>query len=182
MKKIVVFASLMLATCAAQCMKPYDLDLERARLNNLLMMSIISVVDKNKEKEKELYIQELLRQGAEVDTIGTGSLVKDYTPLGKASSFDLLNIARILIENHADVNALDNFGETALMHAVKHNNQNIVEYLLSITGIDVNMIDALTQETALDMAYEKKNKTIIDMLEAAGAKTYKELEESEQKS
>ena len=202
MKKMLVFISLLLATSAAQCMSPLELAAKRKDLNEQLMNVINDSLSFNLETDK-YNIKNLLRDGAEIGYVSS----KGQTPLEAAIHRNNLELAKFLIENHADVNREDDLRMTPLIYATYFDNKYFIKYLLGVPEIDVNKIfkhkeyenQAYKNQTALDIAYEKPNwskpesyiekslnekrNDIIQMLLAAGAKTYKELlQESEQKS
>lgn len=68
-------------------------------------------------------IKELIKFGADVNARGK----RKTTPLHYAAS---LNVARLLIENGADVNAIDSLGKNALFHAFTRDDFDTVKFLL----------------------------------------------------
>ena len=75
-------------------------------------------------------VEVLITHGANVNTSGT-------TPLHYASERNNIEIARLLIAKHSDVNAKNAVGDTPLHLAVRNNDRNIVELLIA-NGADVN--------------------------------------------
>jgi len=86
-----------------------------------------------------------------------------YIPvLMQAVMNDETEIAKLLIENGADVNKRDGFKMTSLMLAANNQNIELVKLLLK-NGADKNAKDD-NGMTALKAAEEVKNKEIIDLL------------------
>lgn len=80
----------------------------------------------------------LIQSGIPV-SISDGSKADD-TPLHWACSFNSPEVAELLISNGADVNTVNNEGQSALHLACKNNNYEIIRMLLS-EGADMNVID-----------------------------------------
>ena len=96
-------------------------------------------------------------------------------------------ITKLLLENGAEVNALDYQGETPLHTAVYHTFPNVEEEgikvikLLIENGSDVNRVKKFPQKiTPLDFAKDRNGK-IADLLRKHGAKTAKELKADQAK-
>jgi ankyrin repeat protein len=68
------------------------------------------------------------------------SCKSEYLTAWFDNSISNTSILALLIDNGVDVNAVDLKGNTKLMNAICHDQRNIklIEYLLSIPGIDVN--------------------------------------------
>lgn len=76
-----------------------------------------------------------------------------------------------LIEAGADVNATDDYGETALMMAVSSEGAGAdMAKLLIAAGADMNTRENMYDMTALMIAKERDAKDVIALLKAAGAK------------
>lgn len=84
-----------------------------------------------------------------------------YTPLPEN-----LDMVRLLLENGADVNAIDSAGKTPLMIAVGRGNVDAVRLLIE-KGADVNRKDQ-ERESALDKAKYKNYVDIVQLLTKAG--------------
>ncbi|XP_063687082.1 uncharacterized protein LOC134820564 isoform X2 [Bolinopsis microptera] len=75
--------------------------------------------------------------------------VKDYdnrTPLHIATSVGDLESTKLLIWNHADVNALDRFGYSPLFEAVQHKHDNVCKHLRS-AGAKLSMTKEMEVST-----------------------------------
>ncbi len=94
----------------------------------------------------------------------------NFTPLHYCVSIDYRNdeIAKLLIQKGANVNARDEFGSTALLSAVYFdNNKEIIELLLN-KGADVNAVNKWGN-TPLTYASAYSNKEVIEFLIRKGA-------------
>lgn len=69
----------------------------------------------------------------------------------------------------ADVNVIDNSGNTPLLYAVKNNNRAFVKALLK-EGADVNLMPSLEKGTALQLARSLQYTELESLLRAHGAK------------
>ncbi len=92
------------------------------------------------------------------------------TPLARAALFVRMEIAELLLENGADVNARNVTGMTPLHWAVYlgFQDDDVIELLLE-AGADVN---AKTKEgqTPVDLAGELGNEEVVELLKKPGAK------------
>ena len=77
-------------------------------------------------------------------------------------------MVRALIDAKAKINAANCHGRTALMQAALHNHAEKVKMLIS-AGADMNMIDD-SGRTALGIAKDELSGNVIPILEAMGAK------------
>lgn len=109
-------------------------------------------------------VRKLLEEGADANaTIGRGD-----TALMLAASDKRIDIARLLIEYGADMNATNKiFGTTALMKAVINGQKETVKMLLD-AGADITPTDCFGYD-ALAMAESRGHKKIANMLRNAGA-------------
>ena len=113
------------------------------------------------------------------DTLGNTALIL-------ASLHENSDIVQYLVQAGADVNARSVLGNTALMWAAYNGDLNTVQYLvqaganvnaralgiieyLAKGGVDVNELDDTYGITALDIAYYKERKSVIEYLESQGA-------------
>ncbi|CAG0899889.1 unnamed protein product, partial [Cyprideis torosa] len=104
----------------------------------------------------------LLAQKA--DPNSTDEVLKQ-TPLHMAKTSETVEV---LIDNKADVNAKDRWGQTPLHFAAKHNRHSIAKVLLD-NGADPNIPDVFEQ-TPLHLATSKQNEEVIKCLVANGAR------------
>jgi len=81
---------------------------------------------------------------------------------------NVYDIIKLLLDNGADINSIDSFGNTLLHYAVEKENIALVQLLLT-SGCKVNQTKRHDKDTALHYAYFQKNKQIISMLIDAGA-------------
>lgn len=95
------------------------------------------------------------------------------TPLIFAASKGHLDIVKLLLKNGADIGIKTYYLASILHAAVYHNQSIVVEYLLNHAPelIEVQTIDGVT---ALDVAYDQKNETIINMFKQHGVQTVSE--------
>ncbi|MBI3441319.1 MAG: ankyrin repeat domain-containing protein, partial [Proteobacteria bacterium] len=100
---------------------------------------------------------------ADVNFVGDGGM----TPLHEAMNSADMEIAKMLIENKADVNARDlsrngfTDGWTSLHYAVSHAAPEMIKYLLE-HGADANIKNCLGQ-TPAEMARQGKNQACVAM-------------------
>lgn len=105
----------------------------------------------------------LLEYGANVDEPSYNEKNSFNTPLMIAAWGGNLNEVKLLIDNGASINQQDKGnGYTPLIKAVIQNHIEIVEYLIQ-KGADI-LIYSFQKRRALDYAYEKNNKKIINLL------------------
>ena len=89
------------------------------------------------------------------------------TPLFLAAGQGRIAAARYLLSEGADVNAREKLGNTALTEAVFYGQFAMVQELL-LQGADVNALG--DRGTALDVALDKKNADLADLLKHYGGK------------
>jgi len=116
-------------------------------------------------KENSLVRPKVIRLLLEYGTDVNATTVSGLTPLKYALFADNFEIANVIIQYGADINAGD---ETALMNAVWANRIDIVEFLIE-RGADVNH-RKITGENALEWAVFNGNDDIAKLLLNVGAK------------
>jgi hypothetical protein len=79
----------------------------------------------------------------DVQTVSTRAAEANReTPLMIAAEKNYVDLAKVLLENGADINATDAFGYTALLYADSHGSEEMAQYLLS-KGADVPDVEVL---------------------------------------
>ena len=69
-------------------------------------------------------------------------------------------LTKLLLEKGANANSADDWGDSALMSAVRKDNFDIATLLLE-NGADVNMADSESGKRALDYATSEKMKELL---------------------
>ena len=118
-------------------------------------------------------VKQHIAAGADVNAKYEG-----WTPLHTAVEGGHKEIAELLIDNGADVNAMDKDGRTPLHFASAKGHKEIAELLIA-EGADVNVIiqsGSFQEMTPLDMATDKNRTETEDLLRKHGGKTGEELD------
>lgn len=105
--------------------------------------------------------------GANVNPHGAGR-----APLFLAASEGRLRAVRYLLDEGADVNARGSDGNTALSEATFYGHATVIKELL-VRGADVNAVSG--GGTALDIAINRKDAAIIELLRHYGARRASEI-------
>ena len=115
-----------------------------------------------------VYRMQLLHlAGANVNSRGSSG-----TPLFLAAGEGRLNAVRYLLDEGADVNLRAVYGNTALTEATYYGHVSVIKELL-MRGADVNVMSSVG--TPLDVAVDRNNVAVIDLLKHYGAKRGSEL-------
>ena len=121
-------------------------------------------------------VQNLIDKGADLNAIDYNHYPSRNhgTPLGHAAKRGYKDIAKLLINNGADVNGIDNFRRTPLILAATYGHKNIVKLLLAQKNIDINAGDNMFMfnfnMNALRSARKRGHTEIVELLKAHGAK------------
>ena len=107
-------------------------------------------------------MQMLHLSGADVNASGICC-----TPLFLAAGSGNAEAVRYLINQGADVNSRERFGQTALTEAAFYGNISVIKELLK-HGAEVNAVS--DEGTALDIANKSNNTALADLLKHYGAR------------
>lgn len=107
----------------------------------------------------------LIEQGCEVDS----PQYDGFTPLVTAIHKSKRECVRLLLDAGADLNRIINKGFRPVHFAAKCPNWQIMQMLLEKGGVHINAQTHEKKKTALHLAYEAKNTTIVKILVKAGA-------------
>jgi ankyrin repeat protein len=144
------------------------------------MMSIAIVGSLPKFKERrQRYFAEAVTDGnlhrmqlLHLAGVSVNSRDGSCPPLFLAAGEGRLNAVRYLLDQGADVNALDKTGNTALTEATYYGHAPVIKELL-VRGANINSLSAAG--TPLDIAVGRNNDAVADLLKHYGAKRANEL-------
>jgi ankyrin repeat protein len=105
--------------------------------------------------------------GANINSHSNGSM-----PLFIAAGEGRSDVVRYLLAEGAEVNAREKLGDTALIEAAYYGHVALVKELLA-HGADINAIGS--DGTALDIAVNRNNSAVADLLKHHGGKRANEL-------
>ncbi len=145
-----------------------------------LMMSIAIVGSLPKFKERrQRYFTEAATAGnlhrmqlLNLAGVSVNSRDGRRAPLFLAAGEGHLSAARYLLDQGADVNAIDSTGNTALTEATYYGHVPIIKELL-LRGANINSLSNVG--TPLDIALSRNNDAVADLLKHYGAKRASEL-------
>ena len=80
----------------------------------------------------------------------------------------LFSILELLLDNGADINNSDSFGNTLLHYAVEKENEDLIELFIAV-GCDINQTFRHDKDTPLHYACFQKNEKLISTLIKNGA-------------
>ena len=139
--------------------KPESMPEEKEKLNEQL-------IEAAKGRNLEI-IREALEKGADIDARDKGPDTYGRTALIWAAENDFIDMAELLVENHADANAKDRMEVTALILAVRKNNIRMAELLLA-NHAEVNA-RTKDNETAMVSAATRGHQEMMVLLIKYGA-------------
>src|SRR5260370_20614853 len=139
----------------------------------MMSLAIVGSLPKFKERRQRHFAQaaadgnlrrmQLLHfAGAHVNPHGNGCM-----PLYLAAGEGRLDVVRYLLDEGADVNAREKFGDTALNETAYYGHISVIKELL-FRGADINTIGI--DGTALDIAISRGNAAVADLLKHHGGK------------
>lgn len=132
---------------------------------DILNLKLFKAID----EEDESKIRELLDSGANIN-VYMYYYPCEQTPLHRALHNKSLNLAKFLIKLGADVNAKDEYGETALHYAAKLGDASLAQYIIDF-GAGVNA-QRQGDFTPLHMAIEENQINLVKLLVKNGANIY----------
>src|SRR5713226_5507731 len=141
-------------------------------------LAIVSALPKFKEQRQRYFTQATMDgslsrmrllhfAGANINARSNGRM-----PLFIAAGEGRSDVVRYLLTEGADVNAREKFGDTALTEATYYGHVALVKELLA-HGADINAIG--NDGTALDIALNRNNAAIVDLLKHHGGNRANEL-------
>ncbi|KAF5529068.1 het-6-heterokaryon incompatibility [Fusarium mexicanum] len=105
-------------------------------------------------------------------TNSNGTHINRETPLSEACRMGHLDIINLMLENGADANISSVNGWTPLHWACSGDQEQIVERLLQVDGLNINAIEAEMNQTPLNLAVEKGHYHIVYLLLGKNADLY----------
>jgi len=146
-----------------------------------LSLAIVSALPRSQARRQRCFaqasmdgnlrrMQVLYFAGAKINSRGSCCL-----PLFLAVGSGKAEAVRYLLDQGADVNAREQFGQTPLTEAAFHGNIAVIKELL-LRGADVNAI--ADEGTALDVAIKTNNAAVTDLLKHHGGKRACEIRAS----
>lgn len=104
--------------------------------------------------------------------------VNEHSPLVVACYHEHFEIVKLLIENGADINAVNSKGTTVFMYAktpaIKSGKTEIMDFLLN-KGADINAIDKKEHKTVFDYVVSLNIPWMEQWLKEKGAKSSNEI-------
>ncbi|WP_196887303.1 ankyrin repeat domain-containing protein [Aureivirga sp. CE67] len=107
--------------------------------------------------------EKLIKKGGNVNYIKQSEPWMKVNLLCTAVNNNNLKIAKLLLENQADVNWKDGFKTSAILYAASNGNLEMIKLLLEY-GANINDNDG-NKNTVLTAAKESKNKDVIEFVE-----------------
>jgi len=111
----------------------------------------------------------LIKYGADVNSKNRYStLYPIFEILASVKIENPFPLVKLLIDNGADIEVTDSFGNTVLHYAIEKESMELIELFISL-GCNINYSARHDKDTPLHYAYFQKNKKIIDYLLEHGA-------------
>ena len=134
------------------------------------------------ERGNKNLVKKFIDLGAKVDPKGLSTTPIMYAAQGESEDQALseemqnkhIEIIDMLLQEGANINHVDDGGDTALTNAVRCNNELIVNYLIK-SGAGINGAHAKNALKPIKIASEKKFQNIIDILVEAGAEEISQI-------
>ena len=139
-----------------------------AKINDINLLDVMAHGDNAQD-----IINLCISHGADINKeYETGYRAYTKTLLIQALEENNIELVSYLIKNGAKVNMEDCDGRTALHYAVNadHPDKKQIVQLLLDNGADINIKDGITNETALDMAYQSNDSEIVQLLKSYASK------------
>lgn len=100
--------------------------------------TIKEIVSKDKmvqliKKEDSVGVKQLINSGYNLEN----NIIMGMTPLMFAALLNSTEVAKLLIELGANINAIDNYKQTPLIHTIQNESSKVAELLLSQEGINI---------------------------------------------
>src|SRR5205814_159121 len=144
----------------------------------LMSIAIVGSLPKFKER-RQRYFAEAATDGnlqrmqlLHLAGVSVNSRDGSCSPLFLAASEGRLNAVRYLLDQGADMNALDSTGNSALTEAAYYGHVAVIKELL-LRGANINSLSSAG--TPLDIALSRNNDAVADLLKHYGAKRASEL-------
>lgn len=143
-------------------------------LTTLLLFLGLSLSTVAQDKGKQLFeavtkndknkVEKLIQEGADVNYVKqTGPWMKESVLIAAVNNKNI-DIARLLLDNKADVDWKDGFNTSAILYAASSGSIDMVKLLLDY-GADINDNDG-KGNTVLTAAKESENKELISFVKA----------------
>ena len=144
----------------------------------IFSLAIVNSLPRVKEQRQRYFARATvdgdLRRMRLLHFAGANINVRDNSdmPLFLAAGEGKLEVVRYLLDEGADANAREEFGNTALAEAAYYGHLAVVKELL-LRGADINAVG--DGGTALDIAISRNNTAVADLLKHRGGKSAREI-------
>ncbi|MEY2393612.1 ankyrin repeat domain-containing protein [Wolbachia endosymbiont of Tettigetta isshikii] len=103
-------------------------------------------------------VEDLLKYGADVNTLHNSTSKEGFTPLHSAAKIKQEEVAKLLISYEADINAQDKTGKTPIFYAIENADLKITKLLLT------NRANVKDNPELLNIAVKKECIEIVEAL------------------